>query len=267
MNTVRSRDGTAVAFDRSGSGPAIILVGGAMSDRTTSASVASLLAPRFTVFSYDRRGRGDSGNTLPYAVEREIEDLAAIVGEAGGSTFAMGGSSGAVLVLEAAARGLFIAKLAVYEPPLIVDKDGPLLPAGLSDHVAELAATGRRGDAVEAFMTQALGMPAEAVAPMRSAPRWAALEAMAPTLEYDLIITAPTLTGSPAPLARWATVAVPVLAMAGGASPAWMRNGVRTLAGLLPNATYRTFEGQTHAVDPQILAAALEEFFAGVRVA
>ena len=140
MNTVRSKDGTTIAFDRSGSGPALILIGGAMSNRGGSASVAAILAPRFTVYSYDRRGRGDSGNTLPYAVDREIEDLAALIADAGGSAFVMGGSSGGILTLEAAAHGLDITKLAVYEPPLIVDKDGPLLPARFADHLAELAA-------------------------------------------------------------------------------------------------------------------------------
>jgi pimeloyl-ACP methyl ester carboxylesterase len=267
MNTVRSKDGTTIAFDRSGSGPALILIGGAMSGRTTSADVASLLAPNFTVFSYDRRGRGDSGDTLPYSMDREIEDLAALITEAGGSAFVMGGSSGGILALDGAARGLAITKLAAYEPPLIVDKGGPLLPAGFADHLAELASSGRPGDAVEAFMTQALGMPAEVVAGMRHAPFWPGLEAMAPTLAYDMIISGPTQTGSPAPLSKWASVKVPALVMDGGASPAWMHNGIRALAATLPKATHRTLEGQTHAADPAMLAAALEEFFAGVRVA
>ena len=267
MNTVRSKDGTAIAFDRSGSGPALILIGGAMSDHGSAASVASLLAPRCTVITYDRRGRGDSGNTLPYSVDREIDDLAALIAEAGGSAFVMGGSSGGILALDAAAHGLAITKLAVYEPPIIVGKDGPLLPAGFADQLAELASSGRRGDAVEAFMRQALGMPAEAVAGMRQAPFWAGLEALAPTLAYDMMISGPTQTGSPAPLSKWASIKTPALVMDGGASPAWIRNGVRTLAGTLPNATHRTLEGQTHAADPAMLAAALEEFFTGVRVA
>ena len=267
MNTVRSKDGTTIAFHRSGSGPVLILIGGAMSDHGSAASVASLLAPRFTVITYDRRGRGDSGDTLPYSVDREIEDLAALIAGAGGSAFVMGGSSGGILALDCAAHGLAITKLAVYEPPLIVGKDGPLLPTGFADQLAELAASGRRGDAVEAFMTQALGMPAEPVAGMKHAPFWAGLEALAPTLAYDMIISGPTQSGSPAPLSKWASVKTPVLVMDGGASPAWMRNGVRTLAGTLPNATYRTLEGQTHAADPAILAAALDEFFSAVTAA
>jgi pimeloyl-ACP methyl ester carboxylesterase len=267
MNTVRSKDRTTIAFDRSGSGPALILIGGAMSNRGGSASVASILAPRFTVYSYDRRGRGDSGNTLPYAVEREIEDLAALIADAGGSAFVMGGSSGGILTLEAAAHGLDITKLAVYEPPLIVDKDGPLLPAGFADHLAELAASGRRGAAVQAFMTTALGMPPEAVAEMRQAPFWAGLEAVAHTLAYDMIVSAPVQTGSRASLSRWASIGPPALVIDGGASPAWMHNGIAALAETLPNATHRTLEGQTHSADPAMLAAALEEFFSGVRVA
>lgn len=267
MNTVRSKDGTTVAFDRSGSGPALILIGGAMSDRTGSTAVASLMAPHFTIYGYDRRGRGASGNTLPYTVEREIEDLAALIAEAGGSAFVMGKSSGAVLALDAAAYGLPITSLAVYEPPLIVDADGPLLPADFADQLARLAASERPGDAVEAFMTTALGMPAEAVAGMRQAPMWAGLEALAPTLAYDMTIAGPVETGSRTPLARWSSIKVPALVADGGASPAWMRNGNRALADTLPNATYRTLEGQTHAVDPKLLAAALEEFFGGVKVA
>jgi pimeloyl-ACP methyl ester carboxylesterase len=267
MNTVRSRDGTTIAFERSGSGPALILIGGAMSNRGGSAAVASILAPRFTVYSYDRRGRGDSGNTLPYSVDREIEDLATLIADAGGSAFVMGGSSGGILTLEAAAHGLDITKLAVYEPPLIVDLDGPLLPADFADHLAELAASGRRGDAVQAFMTTALGMPPEAVAGMRQAPFWAGLEAVAHTLAYDMTIGAPVETGSREPLSRWASIKTPALVMDGGASPAWMHNGIGALAETLPNATHRTLEGQAHSADPAMLAASLEEFFSGVRVA
>ena len=266
MNTVRSKDGTTISFDRSGSGPALILIGGAMSNRGSSATVASLLAPRFTVYSYDRRGRGDSGNTLPYSVDREFEDLAALIADAGGSAFVMGGSSGGILALESAAHGLAITKLAVYEPPLIVDKDGPSLPAGFADHLAELAASGRRGDAVEAFMTQALGMPADTVTGMRHAPFWSGLEAVAHTLAYDMIVSAPVQTRSRASLSRWATIKTSALVMVGGASPDWMQNGIRALAETLPNSTHRTLEGQTHSADPAMLAAALEAFFAGVEV-
>jgi pimeloyl-ACP methyl ester carboxylesterase len=266
MNIVRSKDGTSIAFDRSGIGPALILVGGAMSDRTGAATVSSLLASRFTVFAYDRRGRGDSGDTPPYAVEREVEDLDALIGEAGGSAFVMGGSSGAVLALDAAARGLAITELVLYEPPLIVDSGRLPLPAGLAAHLAELVSDGRRGDAVAAFMSEALSMPPEVIAQMRSAPFWAGLEKIAHTLPYDLIITGPIQTGSPALLDRWSSITAPALVMDGGESPAWMHTGVRALAEILPNATHWTLEGQTHAADPKVLAAAMEDFLARARV-
>jgi pimeloyl-ACP methyl ester carboxylesterase len=266
MNTVRSNDGTTIAFDRSGSGPAVILIGGALSTRGSAAAVASRLASSFAVYVYDRRGRGDSGNTLPYSVEREIEDLGALIANAGGSAFVMGGSSGAILALEAAARGLAITRLAVYEPPLIIDEAGPLLPDGFAQQLAQLASSGHGGDAVAAFMTTALGIPAEAVAGMRQAHHWAGLEELAHTLAYDLIISGPVETGHREPLARWSSVKMPVLAMDGGASPAWMRNGVRALAETLPDSTHLTLEGQTHAADPAMLSSVLEEFFAGFRV-
>ena len=238
-----------------------------MSDRTTAAAVSSLLASRFTVFAYDRRGRGDSGDKPPYAVEREVEDLDALIGEAGGSAFVMGTSSGAVLALDAAARGLAVTELVLYEPPLIVDGGHPPLRAGLVAELTELVSEGRRGDAVEAFMSEALSMPHEVVAQMRNAPYWAGLEKVAHTLPYDLIIAGPIETGSPAPLARWSSITAPALVMDGGESPAWMHTGVRALTGILPNATHRTLEGQTHAADPKVLAAAIEDFLTRARVA
>src|SRR5947199_7629740 len=135
MRKVRSKDGTAIAFDQSGDGPAIILVGGAMSTQSASMPLAALLAPHFTVFAYDRRGRGDSGDTAPYAVEREVEDLQALIGEAGGSAYVFGHSSGAALALEAAARGSSITKLALYEAPYIVDDSRAAVPGDIVDQM------------------------------------------------------------------------------------------------------------------------------------
>src|SRR6266568_645857 len=180
MKKVHSKDSTAIAFDQLGQGSAIILVGGAFTDRSqpTLVQLAALLAPHFTVFNYDRRGRGESGDTAPYAVEREVEDLGALITEAGGSAFVVGGSSGAVLALEAA-RKLPITKLALYEPPFIVDDSRPPLPADYVAQLIELISSGRRGDAVEFFMTKAVGVPAEFVAQMQNAPMWPALEAAA----------------------------------------------------------------------------------------
>src|ERR671937_2228400 len=174
VRQVRSKDGTTIAFDQPGDGPSIILVGGAMSTRSASVPLAALLAPHFTVFAYDRRGRGASGDTAPYAVEREVDDLDALISAAGGSAFVFGHSSGAVLALEAAARGLAITKLALYEPPFIVDDSRPPLPKDYVAHLTELVSSGRRGEAVAYFMTTRVGLPVDAVAQMCHDPMWPA---------------------------------------------------------------------------------------------
>ena len=187
MNQVTSSDGTTIAFDRSGDGPPVILVCGGSTDRTANAPLAALLSRRFTVFNYDRRGRGDSGDTTPYAVDREVEDIDAVIGAADGSAFLYGTSSGAALALEAAASGLDIRKLALWEPPYILD-GRPRPPADTASIFTELVAAGRRGDAVEFFMTQVVGLPPEFVAEARRAPWWQAQEALAHTLTYDATI-------------------------------------------------------------------------------
>ena len=262
MRKVHSKDGTTIAFDQSGEGPAIILVGGAFTDRSqpTLVQLAVLLAPHFTVFNYDRRGRGDSGDTATYAVERESEDLAALIKEAGGSAFVCGFSSGAALALEAAAHGLAITKLALYEPPFIVDGSRPPLPQDFATQLKELASSGRRGDAAELFMTKAAEVPVEVVAQMRQAPFWPGVEAVAHTLIYDTTIMG---DNNALPTERVASVAVPTLVIDGGASPVWMRNAAQAVAEALPNAQHRTLEGQTHNVAPDALAPVLEEFFVG----
>jgi pimeloyl-ACP methyl ester carboxylesterase len=262
VNDVTSKDGTTIAFDRSGAGRPIVLVGGAMSDRGAAASLAALLAPRFTVIAYDRRGRGDSGDTPPYAVDREVDDLEALVGEAGGSAFAFGHSSGAVLVLEAAARGVAITKLALYEPPFIVDDSRPALPNDYVTQMAELVSAGRRGDAVEYFMTKAVMVPADMVAQMRNSPMWAGMEGLAHTLPYDGAIMGDRMGGDPLPPGSWVSVTAPALVMDGEASPDWARNAVQALADVLPNARRQTLEGQDHGAAPEVVAPVLEEFFA-----
>ena len=261
MNTVRSRDGTTIAFDRSGQGPPVILVGGALSDRSAAVPLAAALGPNLTVFAYDRRGRGDSGDTPPYAVQREVEDLAALVEEAGGSAFVFGHSSGAALALEAAARGLAVAKLALYEPPFIVDDSRPLLPEDYTQRLDDLISAGRRGDAVEYFMTVAVIVPSEMVAQMRESLMSPAMEALAHTLAYDGAVMDDHMSGKPLPMEWATTVTMPALVMDGGASPVWARHAVRALADLLPDARYRTLEGQTHGADPHVLAPVLLEFF------
>ncbi len=266
MNTVASKDGTTIAFDKSGQGPALILVGGAIQHRAidpNTARLAELLAPIFTVYHYDRRGRGDSGDTAPYAVEREIEDIDALIQDAGGSVFLFGMSSGAVLILEAADRGLAVTKLALYEPPFMVDDSRPPLPEDYRERLLDLLAADRPGDAVELFMTEAVGVPVDAVASMRSAPYWPGLESVAHTLPYDDAIMGDTTSGAPLPAWRWASITIPTLVMDGGESPAWAGNAVAALVDALPDVRRRTLEGQTHEVDPEILAPVVEEFLAG----
>ena len=263
MNTVTSKDGTSIAFDRSGDGPPIVVVGGALSTRAAAGTLAGLLAPSFTVYAYDRRGRGDSGDTAPYAVEREVEDIQALVEDAGGTAAAFGHSSGGVLALEAAARTLGITKLALYEPPFIVDASRPALPDDYVERLTELASTDRRGDAIEYFMVTGVGMPPEAVAPMKDESFWPAMEAVAHTLPYDGKVLGDNMAGQPLLSDRWASVTIPTLVIDGGASPPWLGNGAQGLVDVLPDAQRRTLEGQTHEVDPALLAPVLEEFFAG----
>ena len=263
MNTVTSKDGTTIAFDRSGEGPPLVVVGGALSTREAADPLAGLLAPSFTVYAFDRRGRGDSGDTPPYAVEREVEDIQALVEEAGGSAFAFGHSSGGALALDAATHTLGIAKLALYEPPFIVDASRPRLPNDSIERLTELASTGRRGDAVEYFMVTVVGVPPDAVAPMKDAPFWPAMEAVAHTLPYDMRVMDDHLSGTPLPSDRWGWVTIPTLVIDGGASPPWVGNAAQGLVDVLPDARRQTIEGQTHAVDPTLLAPVLEEFFAG----
>ena len=263
MDTVTSSDGTTIAFDRSGEGQPLIVVGGALSDQSAAAPLSALLVSRFTVVAYDRRGRGDSDDTPPYAVEREIDDLGAVIGVAGGEVFVFGHSSGGALALEGAIHGLPIARLALYEPPFIVDDSRPPVPRDYVDRVRELVAADRRGDAVEYFMTAAVGVPPELVAQMREMPMWPRMEALAHTIAYDGEVMDGHMWGAPLPASWVAPVTIPTLVMDGGASPDWARNSVRQLASILPNAQQRTLEGQDHGAAPEAVAPALDAFFLG----
>jgi pimeloyl-ACP methyl ester carboxylesterase len=264
IRTVVSEDGTTIAFDRYGDGPPIVLVGGAFQYRAfdqPTAELAQLLVSDFAVFHYDRRGRGDSGDTVPYEVQREVDDLHAVITEGGGSAFVFGNSSGGPLALDAAAAGVAIDRLAVYEAPFVVDDSRPPVPDDYLDRLRTLLAEDRRGDMVELFMTTAIGVPSEMVAGMRHTPMWPGFEAVAHTLIYDGVVMEGTQRGEPLPAGRWASVDVPTLVLDGGASETWVHSAADALAGALPNGQRQTLDGQTHAADPKVLAPALRSFF------
>jgi pimeloyl-ACP methyl ester carboxylesterase len=256
MESVRSADGTEIAFDRLGDGPPVVLVCGGSVDRSDDAPLAEQLASRFTVFNFDRRGRGDSGDTQPYAIEREVEDIRTVIDAAGGEANLWGSSSGAVLALIAAGQGLPISKLALWEPPFIPE-GVPRPPTDQVEQYERMVAENRRGDAVEFFMSKVVGMPPEFVAGARSQPWWGKTEALAHTLAYDARI----MGDYTIPLDVAASVKVPTLVLAGGADMPWMRDTATALAEAIPDGEARFLDGQGHDVDPTVLAPALEQFF------
>ncbi|OLZ52971.1 alpha/beta fold hydrolase [Amycolatopsis keratiniphila] len=260
FETVTSADGTPIAFERTGNGTPVILAGGAFNDRTTVAGLAATLAPEHTVIAYDRRGRGDSGAGAVYSVEREVEDLATLIEHVGGSAAVFGHSSGAVLGLEAAARGVAMTKLAAYEPPYVVDDSRERPGADLFDRVRALIADGDRDGAVELFLVEGTATPEEVVKGMRDDPFWAWFTGLAHTLPYDLALCGP---GNVLPAERLAKVSVPTLVIDGGESDAWMRAGTRAVADTVPGARYATVEGQDHGVlhRPDTLRDLLTGFF------
>jgi pimeloyl-ACP methyl ester carboxylesterase len=258
IEKVTSQDGTSIGFERMGQGPAVVLVGGGSTNRFANAALAAHLAPEFTVLNYDRRGRGDSGDTLPYEVEREIEDLAAVIDAAGGRAFVYGTSSGAALALHGAARlSTKVAKLALWEPPYISD---PALrpPADQVEQYNKMISEGRRGDAVEYFMAKVVGLPADFVANARQMAFWAGQESVAHTLAYDATIMGDYVP--PVDLAK--TVTAPTLLLCGDASPSFMCETAHLLADALPNGEWRTLHEQEHNVDQGLLADAIADFFA-----
>lgn len=261
MEQTRSADGTVIAFEKLGSGPPLILVGGAFSDHRVRAAglpLARALADALTVFCYDRRGRGASGDTPPYAVAREVEDLAALLAVAGDSACVYGHSSGAVLAFEAALAGLPISRLALYEPPLVVSPERAPLPTDLVERLVALTAANQRSEAVALFLTRAVGVPEAAVMQRKGTPAWAELELTAHTLSYEArLAQAPT-----ALLARAPELAVPTLVLDGGRSPAWLRFAAKTLAAAIVGATHVSIPEQPHDVDPVVLAPQLLKFFA-----
>lgn len=261
-NNVISKDGTVIAFEQSGTGPAIILVGGsfeqrAMDSETSQLAALPLLSEYFTIIHYDRRGRGDSTDTLPYAVEREIEDLDALINKVGGSAFVFGISSGAALAMEAAIKlGDKIKKLAMYEPPYNNDKDYGQALSDFRKRHKEALASGRRDDAVAHFFT--LIGAGDHLDQIRQLPLWTMWEAIAPTFAYDAAVIGED--GS-IPTEKAAQVTMPVLIMDGELSYPSMRIAAATLARVIPNAQHRTLRGQTHEVKAEVLGPALVEFF------
>jgi pimeloyl-ACP methyl ester carboxylesterase len=259
MGTVTSTDGTTIAFDRVGQGPVVLLVDGAMAyrDYLGSRPLAAELAQNFTVITYDRRGRGQSSDTQPYRVEREIEDIEALIAEVGSPVYLYGFSSGSVLALKAAARlGEKIAKLALFEPPF--DSGGDKAKqefAEFTRRMAELLEANKRGDAIAFFLADML--PAEMIEDMRQAPEWSVMEAVAPTLAYDNAVMG---DGSvPIEAAKAAAMA---LVLDGSESPDFKHEAADLLARAMPDAQRKTLEGQTTRVSPEALAPVLAEFFA-----
>ena len=258
MNYVTSADGTRIAYGRTGSGPVIILVDGALCSRAMGpmSALAKLLSKDFTVIQYDRRGRGESSDTAPYSTDREIDDLQALVQMAGGSPAVFGISSGAVLAVKAAARGVGLGKLALYEPPVLIASQ----TTEHTDHVARLStfiAAEQRSQAVQYFLKTMVGAPKPVVAIMRLLPFWSKLKAVAPTLPYDAKLTQ---TGSLTPEGL-ASIKVPALVLWGEKSPVFLKDSSKQTAAALPGAKTLELKGQTHNVSPKVLVPALKGFF------
>jgi pimeloyl-ACP methyl ester carboxylesterase len=264
MDRVTSKDGTAIALERVGTGPAVVLVGGAIDDGSENAPLGTALGDRFTVYNYARRGRGESGDTPPYAVEREIEDLGAIITSAGETAHVFGASSGGGLALEAAAAGLPIDRLAVYEVPYAMTDDGPHWDRRDLPAVEELLAEGRRGDVIELFM-RTVGSSEEDIAGAKDSHFWAPLETIAHTLAYDAAVMG---DGHP-PAERLARISQPTLVMTGtvadahgGVPPEFMSRAADAIAASIPRAERAVVEGAGHMVDASLLAPVIGRFFA-----
>ncbi|MFF0343331.1 alpha/beta fold hydrolase [Kribbella sp. NPDC004875] len=258
MHTVESKDGTTIAYDRRGTGPALVLVDGALCSRAQGPmpDLAETLADRFTVHNYDRRGRGDSGDTAEYAVDREIEDLAAVIEAAGGSAHVYGSSSGAALALRAAAAGLAIDKLVAFEPPYVVDDSRKQIPRSWVGDLQRLAAD----DAIKYFFTKGIGLPGIFVTMMKLMPGWKQMRAIAHTLPYDAQVLGGNCFGEPMDAAQWAGIDQPVLVVSGGKSPAWMKTSTRALAAAVPGAGHTEVPGQNHMIKAAAIAPVIAEF-------
>ena len=258
-----SADGTVIAFSAWGEGQPLVLIDGATAYpalNPTNEEVGRLLSGEFRTYAFDRRGRGQSTDTAPYAVAREIEDIAALIEIAGAPVTLFGWSSGAVLALDAAAAGLPINRLALFEPPFVVDDSRPPLPADYVERLDAAVADGHPGDAVALFMTAAAGMPAEMVEGMRHSDFWPVLEAVAPTIAYDGRIMGTTMSGGPLPTDRWQDITIPTLVMHGTGTFPSIITAAQALTELLPTATLLPVDGENHDVAAEVLAPVLRDF-------
>jgi pimeloyl-ACP methyl ester carboxylesterase len=256
-----AEDGTTLVVDSIGAGRPLILIGGAFNDRSTVAGLGAELAGHFEVLTYDRRGRGASDDrAADYAVANEVGDLAAVIAHAGGRACVFGHSSGAVLALEGAMAGLPIDRLAVYEPPYSATEDQPRPAAEAFDRLKALVAAGDRDGAAELFLGEFIGVPAQAVAGMKAGPGWSFMADKAPSLPYDVLVSAPW---EPMPAARVGAVAVPTLAVYGDRTAPGLAAATRAVAAAVPGAELVVIEGEDHAVlqRPAVLAPILARFF------
>jgi pimeloyl-ACP methyl ester carboxylesterase len=255
---VFSKDGTKIAYEKAGRGQSLILVLGALNSRKSGAGLAKLLSSRFTVISYDRRGRGDSTDTPPYSPDREVEDLSALIGAVGGPVFLYGHSSGGALALEAAVKlPRLVRKLAVYEVYYALDGEAREAAGEYYRTLKKLLAAGRNADAVSLFI-KSVGVSDKQLQALRRMPMWRGLEKLAPTLAYDSEVTG---EGHALPASLLPVVAVPTLVMHGGAGAPSMREAAKAISEAIPKAQLRTLTGQTHGVRPKALAPVLEDFF------
>jgi pimeloyl-ACP methyl ester carboxylesterase len=261
--TVTSADGTVITVDRCGQGHPVVCVDGAMSTRSLGPGkmLAPHLADAFTVYTYDRRGRGDSGDASRYEVQREIEDLAAVIAAAGNDVMVFGHSSGCVLALEAARAGLPITQLVLYEPPFVIDQTRPAVGEPWERELDGLLAAGRRGQAVRRFMIEVARAPRFVPLLMSLTPMFKQIKAVAHTLAYDTALLSPYQTGDPRPINRFGDVRVPTEVLLGGKSPEWIINAARGLERVLPAGELTVLDGQTHMVKPKVTAPVVRAFF------
>ncbi|NUR87298.1 MAG: alpha/beta hydrolase [Nonomuraea sp.] len=254
MNTLTSKDGVRIAFDRVGSGPAVIVISGAFCDRRHGAELAAHLADRFTVYTYDRRARGDSGGACTDPYERELDDLEALIAEAGGQAMAFTHSSGAHVALKATARGAALTRLVLYDPPVNPAFQDATEPPELKARLEEMLAGGRRGEAVETFQLEWIGLPAEVVKQVRNAPFRAGLEAIAGSLPLEV-----GLVGTRTDLAA---VRVPTLVLLGSDAVPALRPMAQGVLDGIAGSVLEELPGQTHDLVAEVTAPVVARFLA-----